>query len=291
MDEELAPEIHFETVTVEHRMEAPEPIREELLDEVAAVPTFADDSSAPMDVDHQESALKLQALEYEEAPSSKKKDKKKRKKMQQQAEEEERRMRLESVAPPKPASGFLAPPPPAAPPAEKVEISERIEEDDEEESVSLGDVDEPEKEGKKPAAVTFSKVRASVWKHVVDTLKNLCLYDPEGKLIMFAAATVFTIFSFSANWAILFYSGATYYEIPFIDFWARRTELYIECTIDNFKSPTAFGMIDFVGLALTILAGLIEFSQFIINLIRGVYSIEVQNATIVPIPEKQCQRE
>eukprot|EP00924_Labyrinthula_sp_SR-Ha-C_P009521 snap_masked-scaffold_2-processed-gene-26.19-mRNA-1 protein AED:1.00 eAED:1.00 QI:0/-1/0/0/-1/1/1/0/535 len=112
-------------------------------------------------------------------------------------------------------------------------------------------------------------VKQKAWKTVIETLRNLCLYDPEGRLIVYAAATVFILFSSSANYAILFYSGAPYVHIPFIDFWSRRSSLYFQCTLDNFEFPTAFGLLDFIGVALTILAGLVQITPLVLKYIKS----------------------
>ena len=95
---------------------------------------------------------------------------------------------------------------------------------------------------------------------------------------MFAAATVFCIFTLSANYGILLYSGAPYQEVPLIDWKARSTTEYFQCTADNFVNFSAFGFIvrvsfmkvhsvlqDFVGLAIGVGAGLVEFINFIIT--------------------------
>ena len=60
---------------------------------------------------------------------------------------------------------------------------------------------------------------------------------------MFAAMTVFFVFTLSANYATLLYSGAPYYEIPLIDFNARSSFAYFDCTVSNFKTFSAFGFI------------------------------------------------
>ena len=60
---------------------------------------------------------------------------------------------------------------------------------------------------------------------------------------MFAAATVFCIFTLSANYGILLYSGAPYLEVPLIDWNARSTAIYFECSADNFVDFSAFGLI------------------------------------------------
>jgi hypothetical protein len=60
---------------------------------------------------------------------------------------------------------------------------------------------------------------------------------------MFAAATIFMLFTLSANYAIMLYSGAPYHLIPVLDWNSRKTLDYFLCARDNFKTFSAFGVV------------------------------------------------
>mmetsp|Transcript_5683 Transcript_5683/g.6723 ORF Transcript_5683/g.6723 Transcript_5683/m.6723 type:complete len:630 (+) Transcript_5683:229-2118(+) len=115
-------------------------------------------------------------------------------------------------------------------------------------------------------AVKPRKVKGKVFTYMKDILRNLAMYDPDGRLIMVAASTTFLCFTLSANYALLFYSNAPYERIPVIDSNARTTAIYFECTTSNFKTFNAFGLVDFLGLALTGAGALLSFGEFLVSL-------------------------
>mmetsp|Transcript_4936 Transcript_4936/g.5645 ORF Transcript_4936/g.5645 Transcript_4936/m.5645 type:complete len:93 (-) Transcript_4936:280-558(-) len=92
------------------------------------------------------------------------------------------------------------------------------------------------------------------------------MYDPNGKLIMFAASTTFLCFTLSANYALLLFSGAPYLKVPELDFYARKSSLWFQCTANNFVDFNAFGLIDFLGVALAGAAALLELLDFLVTL-------------------------
>ena len=57
------------------------------------------------------------------------------------------------------------------------------------------------------------------------------MFDPNGKVIMFAAATTFLCFTFSANYALILYSGAAYLDVIALDWNARRSLLWFEVNL------------------------------------------------------------
>lgn len=57
------------------------------------------------------------------------------------------------------------------------------------------------------------------------------MFDPNGKVIMFAAATTFLCFTLSANYALIFFSGAPYLEVIELDWNARSSMLWFEVSI------------------------------------------------------------
>jgi len=97
-------------------------------------------------------------------------------------------------------------------------------------------------------------------------MTQLCMYDPNGKLIMFAASTTFLCFTLSANYALLLFSGAPYEKVIALDFEARKSSLWFECTADNFVDFNAFGLIDFIGVAIAGVGAIISFGEFIVTL-------------------------
>jgi len=110
------------------------------------------------------------------------------------------------------------------------------------------------------------KVGKAILKYVKDVLKNLCMYDPNGKLIMFAASTTFLCFTLSANYGLLFYTGAPYERVIVLDFESRQSSLWFQCTKDNFVNFNAFGLIDFIGVAVAGVGAIMSFGDFIVSL-------------------------
>ena len=54
------------------------------------------------------------------------------------------------------------------------------------------------------------------------------MFDPNGKVIMFAAATTFLCFTLSANYGLILFSGAPYLEVMELDWNARSSMLWFE---------------------------------------------------------------
>jgi len=145
------------------------------------------------------------------------------------------------------------------------EAQEKELEVEEQEQVRLPEP-EVEKPKPKPKPKEKKKARKAILNYIKDILKNLCMYDPDGRLIMMAASTTFLCFTLSANYGLLLYSNAPYERIPIIDSNARSSALYFECTAANFKTLDAFGLIDFLGLALTGVGAIFSFGEFLVTL-------------------------
>eukprot|EP00511_Aplanochytrium_stocchinoi_P001730 CAMPEP_0204832138 /NCGR_PEP_ID=MMETSP1346-20131115/12837_1 /ASSEMBLY_ACC=CAM_ASM_000771 /TAXON_ID=215587 /ORGANISM="Aplanochytrium stocchinoi, Strain GSBS06" /LENGTH=340 /DNA_ID=CAMNT_0051963775 /DNA_START=464 /DNA_END=1486 /DNA_ORIENTATION=+ len=118
----------------------------------------------------------------------------------------------------------------------------------EEKPIEAEKEEEEEEEEKK---VSKRAKRNQMIKYILDILKKLCLYDPLDRVIVFAGATILILFTTNVNYGILFYSGAPYIEAPYLDFIARDTNRWFECTRDSFTNFSALGMVDFIGLGIT----------------------------------------
>mmetsp|Transcript_14905 Transcript_14905/g.16854 ORF Transcript_14905/g.16854 Transcript_14905/m.16854 type:complete len:576 (+) Transcript_14905:216-1943(+) len=170
------------------------------------------------------------------------------------------------IPPPKPS-----PPPPAAPAkpavADKVEKKQKEKAKKEEEEKAIPDdledddflaMEEPIEEARKEKPKKGKKKkkkkkkRKKIFKYILDILKKLCMYDPLDRVIVFAGATILTLFTVQVNYGILLFSGAPYIEAPKIDMLARGTSRYFECTVENFADFNALGVVDFIGLGITV---------------------------------------